>query len=134
VIATGSVPSIPPIEGLEDAGYWTSCDATSTNEVPRSLAVIGAGPVGCELAQFFARAGARVTVVDSADHLLPRDDAEAGALLHEALERDGIAVRLGTTIERADPGRLHLAGGKTIAAERLLVAARPAGERRRLRF
>jgi pyruvate/2-oxoglutarate dehydrogenase complex dihydrolipoamide dehydrogenase (E3) component len=122
VIATGSVPSIPAVAGLEDASYWTSRDATSTNDVPGSLIVMGAGPVGCELAQFFSRAGARVAVVDIADRLLPRDDPEAGALLRDTLEGEGIELRLGATIESAETGTLHLAGGETLESDRLIVA------------
>jgi pyruvate/2-oxoglutarate dehydrogenase complex dihydrolipoamide dehydrogenase (E3) component len=121
VIATGSVPVIPPIEGLADTDYWTSRQATETREVPDSITVIGAGPVGCELAQFFRRAGTRVVVVDVADRLLPGHDPAAGELLRDALEDEGVEFRLGTKI---DPGfRIHLAGERGIRTERLLVAS-----------
>ncbi|MGG7383200.1 FAD-dependent oxidoreductase, partial [Escherichia coli] len=82
MIATGSVPSIPPIEGLDGVEYWTNRGATSVREIPESVVVLGAGPVGCELAQFFARMGAKVALADIADRLLPRDHPDAGALLH----------------------------------------------------
>jgi pyruvate/2-oxoglutarate dehydrogenase complex dihydrolipoamide dehydrogenase (E3) component len=99
---------------------------TRASEVPSSIAVLGAGPVGCELAQFFARAGTRVVLVDVAERVLPRDDAEAGALLAAALEAEGVELRLGATIERASgaPGsfRLDVAGGQPVEADRLLVA------------
>ena len=85
MIATGSLPSIPPIEGLDGVEYWTNREATSVREIPASLVVLGAGPVGCELAQFFNRMGANVALADFADRLLPRDHPEAGALLHDAL-------------------------------------------------
>jgi pyruvate/2-oxoglutarate dehydrogenase complex dihydrolipoamide dehydrogenase (E3) component len=123
VIATGSVPVIPPIDGLADTDYWTSRQATETREIPSSITVIGAGPVGCELAQFFRRAGARVVVVDFAERLLPRDDAAAGELLQAALEDEGVEFRLGAKIDRVDPGfRIHLAGQPGIRTERVLVA------------
>ena len=83
VVATGSRPVVPPIPGLEEAGYWTNREATETNTVPESIAVVGAGPVGCELAQFFRRMGSRVVVVDSVDRLLPREDREIGLLLRD---------------------------------------------------
>jgi pyruvate/2-oxoglutarate dehydrogenase complex dihydrolipoamide dehydrogenase (E3) component len=123
VIATGSLPLIPPIEGLADADYWTSRQATETREVPGSITVIGAGPVGCELAQFFRRAGARVVVVDVADRLLPSEDPAAGELLQASLEKEGVEFRLGATIERVQRGfRIHLAGQAGVRTERLLVA------------
>jgi pyruvate/2-oxoglutarate dehydrogenase complex dihydrolipoamide dehydrogenase (E3) component len=123
VIATGSVPEIPPIDGVADTDYWTSRQATETREIPRSIAVIGAGPVGCELAQFFQRAGARVVVVDAADHALSRDDQTAGELLQDALEHEGVEFRLGAQIERVEPGfRIHLAGEPGVRTDRLLIA------------
>jgi pyruvate/2-oxoglutarate dehydrogenase complex dihydrolipoamide dehydrogenase (E3) component len=123
MVATGSVPTIPPIPGLEDAGYWTNREATSTHEVPGRLIVIGAGPVGCELAQAFGRMGSSVTLVDLSDRLLGHDHPDAGRLLADVLEGEGIALRLGADIERVEPGvRLRLGGGETIAADRILVA------------
>jgi pyruvate/2-oxoglutarate dehydrogenase complex dihydrolipoamide dehydrogenase (E3) component len=93
VIATGSSPVIPPVvEGLD---YWTNKEATETTEVPGTLLVLGGGPVGCELAQFFARAGSKVTLVEAGERLLARVDAEAAALVQAALEEDGVEVRLG---------------------------------------
>jgi pyruvate/2-oxoglutarate dehydrogenase complex dihydrolipoamide dehydrogenase (E3) component len=123
VIATGSVPVIPPIPGLADSDYWTSRQATETREVPRSLTVIGAGPVGCELAQFFRRAGARVVVVDVADRLLPGEDPAAGELVQAALADEGVEFRLGASVERVQRGfRIELAGQPGLRTERLLVA------------
>jgi pyruvate/2-oxoglutarate dehydrogenase complex dihydrolipoamide dehydrogenase (E3) component len=123
VIATGSVPSIPPIPGLDGIEYWTNRQATTVREIPRSLIVLGGGPVGCELAQFFSRMGSTVSVVDIADRLLPRDHPDAGALLAEFLTAEGITLHLGQGIERIEPGvRLHRASGEVVEAERLLVA------------
>jgi pyruvate/2-oxoglutarate dehydrogenase complex dihydrolipoamide dehydrogenase (E3) component len=122
-VATGSVPAIPPVPGLAELEYWTNREATSTHEIPDSIAVLGAGPVGCELAQFFGRMGSRVVLVDMADRLLPRDDPDAGALLREQLEEEGVDVRLGARIESVETGfRIVLSGEGSIEVERLLVA------------
>ena len=123
VIATGSVPSIPPIDGLDGVEHWTNREATQIDTVPDSITVVGAGPVGCEFAQFFRRMGARVAIVDIADRLLPRDHPDAGALLADVLEGEGIALHLGGGIASVGPGiRLHLESGESIEAERLLIA------------
>ena len=123
MIATGSVPSIPPIEGLDGVDFWTNREATSVREIPKSLVVLGAGPVGCELAQFFNRMGAKVALADIADRLLPRDHPDAGALLREVLAEEGIGIHLGCKIERVAPGiDVHLEGGTTLSGERLIVA------------
>ena len=126
VVATGSSPAIPSIDGLEEAGYWTNREAVWEGEVPESLVVLGGGPVGVELAQFFRRCGANVTIVEGNDHLLARLDAEAGALLAERFQDEGIDVRLGTRAERVEPtangARLHLPGGEAVEAARILVA------------
>jgi pyruvate/2-oxoglutarate dehydrogenase complex dihydrolipoamide dehydrogenase (E3) component len=123
VIATGSVPSIPPIDGLDAVEYWTNREATQIDAVPESITLIGAGPVGCEFAQFFRRMGARVAIVDVADRLLPRDHPDAGALLAEVLEGEGITLHLGGGIASVEPGiRLQLESGESVQAERLLVA------------
>jgi pyruvate/2-oxoglutarate dehydrogenase complex dihydrolipoamide dehydrogenase (E3) component len=103
VIATGSSPIVPGVaEGLE---FWTNHEATETTEVPESLAVLGGGPVGCELAQFFARVGSSVTLFQAAPRLLPRIDADAGELVEEALREDGVDVRLSVEVERGDLDR-----------------------------
>jgi pyruvate/2-oxoglutarate dehydrogenase complex dihydrolipoamide dehydrogenase (E3) component len=123
VIATGSAPAIPPVDGLDSVDYWTNEDATRTHEVPASLAVLGGGPVGSELAQFFARMGARVTVVERGPYLLGRVHEDAGRLLTEAFRDEGIDVRVDTGAERVEPGvRLTLSDGSTVDAEKLLVA------------
>jgi pyruvate/2-oxoglutarate dehydrogenase complex dihydrolipoamide dehydrogenase (E3) component len=123
VLATGSVPSVPPIPGLVEVEYWTNRGATETDEVPGSLVVLGAGAVGVELAQFFRRAGSEVTLLVRGDRLVPRVHARAGELLLDAFREDGIDVRLGAEVERVEPGiAVHLAGGGTLEAERLLVA------------
>ena len=100
MIATGSSPAIPPVvEGLD---YWTNKEATETTEVPATLLVLGGGPVGCELAQFFARVGSKVTLVEAGERLLPLVDADAAALVHSALGEDGVEIRLGASVEAGD--------------------------------
>jgi dihydrolipoamide dehydrogenase len=123
VIATGSSPAVPPVDGLDGVDYWTNRDATRAHEVPASLAVMGGGPVGAELAQFFARLGSRVTVIEHGPRLLGRVHGEAGELLADVFRDEGIDVRLGVAVEAAEPGvRLRLSDGSTVEADRLLVA------------
>jgi dihydrolipoamide dehydrogenase len=123
VLATGSSPVSPAVQGLEDVESWTTADATSAHEVPASLVVMGGGVAGCELAQLYRRLGAEVTIVQRGDRLIPRVDAEAAAMLQEAFEQEGIGLRLGVRVERVEPGvRVVLAGGETLETERLLVA------------
>jgi len=132
VLATGSRPLIPPVDGLDSVEYWTNRDATRTHKVPRSLAVMGGGPVGAELAQFFSRMGSQVTIVEQGERLLGRIHADAGELLAQFFREEGIDVRLGVGIEGVERGiRLRLTDGSTLETERLLVATgrRPNVER-----
>ncbi|MGA9761706.1 MAG: NAD(P)/FAD-dependent oxidoreductase [Gaiellaceae bacterium] len=123
VIATGSETAVPPIAGLAEAGYWTNHEATETRSAPASLVVLGGGPVGCEMAQFFARAGSSVTIVQRGERLLPRIDADAAELVAAALRKDGVRVLTETELTGAEPGlRLQLSSGETLEAERILVA------------
>ena len=126
VIATGSEAKVPPIRGLEQAGYWTNRQATTLNEIPDSAVILGGGPVGIELGQFLSRFGAEVTVVETADRLLPREDAAVGELIRKYLEEDGVAVRLGVSATEvaAAGGRrvVSLADGSEVAGQELLVA------------
>jgi pyruvate/2-oxoglutarate dehydrogenase complex dihydrolipoamide dehydrogenase (E3) component len=126
MIATGSVPSMPPIEGLEEAAVWTSREATSASAVPESLLIVGAGAVGCELAQFYTRIGSRVTLVQSGDFILPRIDRDAGDLLAGLLQEEGIDIHLNArarSISRSEGLlRLELEGEETLEATNLLVA------------
>ena len=132
VLATGSRPLIPPVAGLDSVEYWTNRDATRTHKVPRSLAVMGGGPVGAELAQFFSRMGSQVTIVEQGERLLGRIHADAGELLAQFFREEGIDVRLGVGIEGVERGiRLRLSDDSTLETERLLVATgrRPNVER-----
>jgi pyruvate/2-oxoglutarate dehydrogenase complex dihydrolipoamide dehydrogenase (E3) component len=93
-ICTGARPVVPAVPGLDGAGYLTNETVFSLARLPDRLAVIGAGPVGCELAQAFARFGSRVTLIGSRPQLLPREEPDAAAILAAAFARDGIDVRL----------------------------------------
>jgi pyruvate/2-oxoglutarate dehydrogenase complex dihydrolipoamide dehydrogenase (E3) component len=97
-IATGARASAPPIPGLAEAGYLTNETVFSLTSLPKRLAVIGAGPIGCELAQAFARFGAAVSVVEMAPQVLVREDPDAAAIVQAALVRDGIELVLGAKL------------------------------------
>ncbi len=112
-ICTGARAATPPIPGITEAGCLTNESVFSLTELPKRLAVIGGGPIGCELAQTFARMGSRVTVMDRGGQLLPREDADAAELIRKSLERDGAAVRLKTKILHAE----KKGGEKLIAIE-----------------
>jgi pyruvate/2-oxoglutarate dehydrogenase complex dihydrolipoamide dehydrogenase (E3) component len=126
VIATGTEPAIPPIPGLASTPYWTNREAIETEQVPRSLIVLGGGAVGAELAQVFARFNAQVTVVEAADRLLHLEEPEAGELLGSVFTREEITVCTGSRAERISHDgqafRVSLADGTVLAGQRLLVA------------
>lgn len=108
VIATGSRPLVPRIDGLEQAGYLTHETILERDELPKRLLVLGAGPVGIEFAQIFNRMGSQVTVVELLDTILPHEDAELTAALRESLEAEGVRFMLGHSAmaaERNEDGR-----------------------------
>ena len=120
VIATGARPVVPDVPGLKEVGYLTNETVFSLTELPRRLAVIGGGPVGCELAQAFRRLGSEVVLVHSRPRLLNQEEEEASELLRQVFDREGIRLLLGSRPLRAEPA----AGGKA------LVFRGPAGEER----
>jgi pyruvate/2-oxoglutarate dehydrogenase complex dihydrolipoamide dehydrogenase (E3) component len=128
VVATGSSPVSPLIEGLDGVEAWSTMDATSAHEVPASLVVIGGGVAGCELAQLYRRLGSEVTIVQRGERLIPRLDAEASDALRAAFEEEGSRLRFGAAARRVrlkpDPPTVsvELDNGETIEGERLLVA------------
>ena len=128
VIATGSVPALPPVLGLADVHPWTTKDATAAKELPRRLVVLGGGVAGCELSQAWASLGSTVTVLEMADRLLPAYEPVAGQLLAEAMAEGGIDVRLGVTVTGArrrldGTVAVELDNGTELEADELLVAA-----------
>jgi pyruvate/2-oxoglutarate dehydrogenase complex dihydrolipoamide dehydrogenase (E3) component len=102
VIATGARAVVPDIPGLVEARYLTNETVFALNELPRRLAVIGAGPLGCELAQAFARFGANVSLVGRSTRVLPRDEEDAAAAVQRALERDGVRLFLGAAAREVE--------------------------------
>lgn len=113
VIATGARAAHLPIPGLAETGFLTNETVFSLTERPRRLAVIGGGPIGCELAQAFCRLGSEVTQLDSAPHLLPREDGDAAEIVQRAFIRDGIHLQLGAKLTRVE----RTAEGKAIHFE-----------------
>lgn len=92
-VATGTRPAAPPVPGLEEAGYLTNESVFSLTELPRRLAVIGAGPIGCELAQAFARLGSKVDLIEAMHGVLPAEDSDASEIVRQAMLRDGVRLR-----------------------------------------
>lgn len=126
VIATGASPVLPPIPGLGDCGALTSDTLWSLEKLPANLLVLGGGPIGCELAQAFARLGSRVTLVEAAERLLVREDEDVGAVLADALREEGVDLVLGVKAvevrRRVEGHVLALADGRELAFDRILVA------------
>jgi len=112
VIATGAEPFVPPLPGLEAVGVLTSDTLWNLRELPRRLLVLGGGPIGCELAQAFARLGSQVTLVEMAPRLLGREDAEVSAFAQRALQADGVSVLTGCEALRCELD----AGGQWLVA------------------
>ncbi|MGY8803329.1 MAG: FAD-dependent oxidoreductase, partial [bacterium] len=130
VIATGARPFIPPVPGLVEAGFYTNETIFSLTELPERIAIIGGGPIGCELAQSFASFGSRVTLIEQEPQFLIREDPDAAALLHTSLEADGVDVALNTAVNSVETAngakRLTLSrDGKdeTIDVDDILVGA-----------
>ncbi|HEY5096666.1 MAG TPA: NAD(P)/FAD-dependent oxidoreductase [Acidimicrobiales bacterium] len=126
VLNIGTRAWIPPVAGLAGTPYWTNREAIETEEVPASLAVLGGGAIGVELAQVFSRFGATVTVLELGPRLVGPEEPEAGALLAEVFGDEGIQVRTGVTIDSVhhDGHRfaVSLGAGEPVVADRLLVA------------
>jgi pyruvate/2-oxoglutarate dehydrogenase complex dihydrolipoamide dehydrogenase (E3) component/uncharacterized membrane protein YdjX (TVP38/TMEM64 family) len=112
VIATGASPFVPPIPGLQEAGVLTSDTVWGLRELPQRLLVLGGGPIGCELAQSFARLGSTVTQVEMAERLMVREDPEVAELVTASLRADGVQVLTGhqaVRVEQVDGGKQLIA-------------------------
>ncbi len=126
VVATGSDASIPPIDGLGEAGYWTNREATTVKDLPESIVILGGGPVGVELGQLFHRFGVEVTLVEAAQRLISREEPAVGELIADVLREEGIDVRLDAHAEgvRVEDGErvVSLGDGGEVRGRELLVA------------
>lgn len=131
VIATGARAVAPPIEGLADAGYLDNETVFSLTERPKRLAVIGAGPIGCELAQSFQRLGSQVHILERMDQILTREDPDAARIVQDVMVREGVEMIFGCGIERVerrgDERVLHLTcpeqGARELVVDEILVGA-----------
>ncbi len=130
IIATGARAAVPPIPGLAEAGYLTNETVFALTALPRRLIVIGGGPIGCELAQAFARLGSQVSLVSDVPRLLPKEDPDVAALLDQQFRREGIELILGAKVERAEKsavGKILIVNraekNETIVGDEILLAA-----------
>ena len=130
-ICTGARAAAPPIPGLAESGYLTNETVFSLTALPRRFAVIGAGPIGCEMAQAFARFGSQVTLIETASRILPREDPDAAAIVQARMRADGVALALDSAVSgvarNADGTKLirYAAGGAghEVEADEILVGA-----------
>ena len=129
VICTGGRAAPPPIEGLDGVDYLTNETLFELTEQPQRLVIVGAGPIGCEMGQAFQRLGTQVTVVDRADGVLSKDDADHAAIVQERLAREGVRFLFSADVERAEPAdggvRLQVSVGgetQTVEGDVLLIA------------
>ena len=137
VIANGSTAAIPPIPGLETVDYWTNRQAVLLESLPASLAILGAGAIGVELGQAYARLGCRVTLIEAGPAFLALEEPEVGEALRPHLQSEGIALRVGDACVRVETQAsrgmenptaprsfvvVHLKSGASVWADRLLVA------------
>jgi len=129
IVATGSRPFVPPVPGLEDVGFLTNETVFSLTAKPARLAVIGGGPLGCELAQAFHRLGSAVTILERGSGLIPRDDPEAGRILTGALKSEGMTIETNVRVDEvrgSEPGKTirYSQSGKTreLLVDEILVA------------
>lgn len=126
VIATGARAAKLSIPGLAEAGFLTNETVFSLTELPKRLAVIGAGPIGCELAQAFRRFGSEVTMLSRGAHLLPREDPDASQIIAAAFAREGIRLELGVELQRVEvvngAKRVFYGATQTLDADAILVA------------
>ncbi len=127
VLTTGSVPAIPPVDGLDSVPTWTSDQALSAASYPGSLIVLGGGAIGCELAQAYSAFGVTITLVEAATQLVGQEEPEIAAGMARMLTADGVRVMTSAHVVRAEaaPGgaRLLFEDGSAISADRVVLAA-----------
>ena len=127
IVATGSAPNAPPIEGIEDVTVWTNREVTTTREVPGRAVIVGGGPNGVEAAQWLSRFGTKVTIVQSPDRLVNREDPKVGELIKAALEEEGVEVWVGRKVAKArkdgDGAVVELDDGTQIGTDVVVIAA-----------
>lgn len=125
IIATGSDPIRPPVDGLDQVMVWTNREATTVADIPTRVLMLGGGSVGVELGQFFARMGAEVTIVQRGATLMDREDPRVGELTREALQAEGVTVQTGCTAVRArrhaDGTLVTLQDGATVATDVIVL-------------
>ena len=126
ILCTGSLPAIPPIDGLEEAGYDTNRTVFDWTHLPKRIVIIGGGAIGCELGQAFRRFGAEVTILHSGARILARDDADAAQVLQDQLIAEGVQIVMNAHTDKITTNggekTFHLADGQKIICEAILVA------------
>ncbi|HUY05843.1 MAG TPA: NAD(P)/FAD-dependent oxidoreductase [Acidimicrobiales bacterium] len=126
VIATGSIANRPQIEGIDDVPVWTSDQALTSHDQPKSILILGGGPVGCELAQTYARFGVEVTLAESADQLLVNENPTIADVLADVLRSDGVDIQLGVNVDSmrrvASDTEVHLDDGTSLIVEQVIIA------------
>ncbi len=128
ILATGSSPRAIPFPGIEEAGYITNVDAFSLPSLPKRLVTIGAGPIGIELSQAFTRLGSKVTIVDIAPQIMPREDADMAEVVRTQITSEGVELRLGAKIARVEKvgavKKIYLEGNpeEVLEADEILMA------------
>jgi dihydrolipoamide dehydrogenase len=126
IVATGSFPLRPPIDGLDSPRCVDSTGLLAATEVPRRLVVLGGGIIGCEFASIFSRFGTEVTIIEMLDTLIPQEDADAAKELAKAFGKRGIALQLGKQCTKVEDSgselTVHFGDGETVAADLMLVS------------
>lgn len=125
IIATGSQPSLPPIEGLDETKVYTSDTIFSIEKLPSSIIIVGGGIIGAEFATIFSSLGVHVTIVELGDRLIPTEDEEAAEVIHDKLEKSGVDVRVNLSVSSVTgeaSKRVLLSDDSSLEAEMLLVA------------
>ena len=127
VIATGSQPVRPAVEGLDQVPVWTNREATNVRDIPSRVLLIGGSAVGVELGTFYARMGAQVTIVQRGDRLMDREDPRVGELAAEALAADGVTIHTGRSVTRAQPAAdgtlLTLSDGSQVETDVVILGS-----------